>query len=367
MTRSNIRSPGEMNMPTTYDFHGLFHVWIGHGRLNETMKRELWMFEGGTGSLDLRVEEGGVAVPDMQLSYPWDTISYFFDESCFVIQTPLGRIQVTENLLRAEPETSPQMLLDQLVMNIMRKRTIARGATLVHASAVSKDGVGYLFPAWAHSGKTNVALSFLADGYDFMSDDWSFVADSGEILAYPRWLKIFDYNLRCHPFLIETVASPGKRRYLERRLAATEFADGLKPSNRFSRKLRHWISARYGIYFNLPHSIAVPGCNLAMRSSLSKACLLTVVRSDTCEIRAVSPEHLAAKVASCAHFEQGAFLRHSSAIAYAGHWDLPGSLVSEEVDLLTEAFRRARCFEISLPSRYTSSDLDHVRHLVEKA
>ncbi len=366
-TDVQTHEPGGEVLPTTYDFHNLFSVSVAHRRLNRLMKRELQVFRRETDRLDLRVEEGFVPLPDKLLFYPWDEVNYSFDDSSCVLETPSGRIQVAENLLRAEPRTSSELLLDQLVVNVMRSRIIAKGASLVHASAVSREGVGLLFPAWAHSGKTNVALSFLADGYDFMSDDWSFVTSSGEILGYPRWLKIFDYNLRCHPFLMETLNNRKSRRSLKRRLAATEFANTLDRSHGFSRRLRHLISSRYGAYFKVPHTAVMPGCEVVIRSPLSKVCLLTAVRSDTCKIRDISPERLAAKVVSCAHFEQGAFRRHSSAIAYAGQWDVQEDLVSEEIDLLTMAFRQAKCIEVMLPSIHTSKGLDQLRQLVEGA
>ncbi len=182
-------------LPATSSFHNLFSISVSHRGLDSLLKTELGMFQGEKeDAVNLHIEEGEVLLLDRSLSYPWDTISYSFDDFPFVMETPSGRIQFLNGLLRAEPEVSPKLLI-RGVTGLLRQRIIERGASLVHASVVSRNRIGYLFPAWAPSGKTNVALSFLAKGYDYMSDDWCFVSTSGDILGYPRHLSIFDHNL----------------------------------------------------------------------------------------------------------------------------------------------------------------------------
>lgn len=350
----------------TFDFHGLFSVRVGHRRLLDLVGRELEALHREMDRTDLSVEEGRVILPERLLSYPWDDATYSFDESSFVFETPSGGVAISKGFVKAEPGVSAELLLEQWIMNLMRPQIVARGSSLVHSSAVSKNGVGYLFPAWAHSGKTNVALSLLANGYDYMSDDWSFVSRTGQILAYPRWLRVFDYNLQCHPFLRKTLGGRRETRSLGRRLAATEFAYTLDRSNLVSKRLRLWLLERYGVFLKVPASTAVPGTRTVLQSRLSKACLLATTRAERPSVVRVSPEALAAKAVACSRFERIQFLRHGAALAFSGHSELE-DLAAAERAVLTEAFAKAQCMEVCLPRKPSPQDLEQVRTWVESA
>lgn len=352
-------------LPATYSFHKLFSIRVSHRGLDALLKSELGVFqEEREDAVDLRIEEGKVAPLDRTLSYPWDDVSYSFDNSSMVMETPSGRIQFLKRLLRAEPGVSAKRLL-RGVTNLLRQRIMERGASLVHASAVSRNRSGYLFPAWAHSGKTNVALNFLMSGYDYMSDDWCFVTKSGHLLGYPRHLSIFDYNIHCHPTLRETLRQHEGVGNLNGRLAVTEFAYTLRTSHHLSRRVREWLLARFGVHEEVPVSVAVPGCRIALRSPLSKACLLVMTNADAYEICEVSPENLAGKVVSCGYFERGAFRRHQAAAAFSGMSELE-DLIRAETELLTQAFASAKCVEVRLPRGYDRTVLNLIRRRLEE-
>ncbi len=346
--------------PSTYNFHGLFSVGVTHRGLDSLMRRELDVFLDDMDEVDLTVEEGEVSLPERMLS-----LNLSFSDSSFVFETSTGRIQLTDGRLRAETSVSPRSILVQWVESLMRQRITMKGVCFVHASAVSRKGTGYLFPAWSHTGKTNVAIRFLVEGYDHMADDWCFVSSTGEILGYPRWLSLYAHNFAAHPFLRTIVGTRRERLNLRRRLAVTKFARSLHGADRISEVLRHRLLDRFFVNVRIPAQRVIPGCKVALRAPLSKVCLLTTARSGETTVSDVSGNELARKVALCCN-ERNRFSGYRAAMAYAGH-DVMGDLISEETNLLGRAFETAKCVEVTLPQRANSGDLDHVQRLLEEA
>ncbi len=304
-----------------------------------------------------------MSAPERMLSYRTDELNYSFDDSAFVLETPQGNVRLRQDSILAEGRVSPDFLLDLLLTLYVRPQAITMQTVLVHSSAVSRDGLGLLFPAWAHTGKTNLALSFLMDGFEYMSDDWSFVSSSGELLGLPRWLALFDYNLRCHPQLTEAFSVRTGRDNLKRNLSVVGFAEGLDASHRAPRMVREWLTNRYMVYSRMPVSEAIPSCKTTLRTRLSRVCFLTATRSKDYSIVEASPELLANKVVSCGNFERSTLRRHESAWAFSESRIVP-DLASEEVHCLTRAFARARCLELRLPRTYTAADFARVREAV---
>lgn len=361
MRNSEPDTAAEVDSLLTYNFHDLFSVSVAHRRLGSLMRDELSLFRDTVDEVDLKVEEGVVSLPDKMLSSDLG-----FGDSHFVFETPSGKVQFADGLLRAEPRVSAQELLVQWVENLMGREIPNRGACLVHASAVSRDGVGYLFPAWAHTGKTNLALGFLLRGYDYMADDWCFVSSSGDLLSYPRWVNLFAYNFDANPGLMLTVGNLREFRAFKRQLAATRFARSLDESSRVSRSVRRRLLDHYFANVRVPVDRAIPGCSTALRAHLSKVCLLTTSRSGEISVSDIPSSEVVKKVALCAYYERTQFYRREAALAYAGGRDADGVLTGTETDVLGSAFETARCVEVTLPRRPNPQNIDDIKRSLEE-
>ena len=58
---------------------------------------------------------------------------------------------------------------------------------VIHASAVSRDGVAVVFPAEANSGKSTLATLLVEAGFDYLTDEATAIdLDTGEVVAYPK-------------------------------------------------------------------------------------------------------------------------------------------------------------------------------------
>jgi hypothetical protein len=314
------------------------------------------------GPVDLVVQEGHVDNADRLLSE-----TYSFGNGSFVLGTESGRIRLTEGLIVGDPGLSPEEFYAHWVEGVLFFRMLAQGVFLAHSSAVCRGGTGILFPAWAHTGKTNVALELVSNGYEYMADDWCLVSSSGELLGYPRWLRLFSYNFEAHPQLKTAVGGPRERRRLARQLAMVRLAHSLNPKARLSANVRDQLESRYFVYVRAPIQQVIPGSREGLRAPLTKACLLSTTRSRGVSIAPIAPEELARRVALTAMYERNRFNLDRVAKAYAGMPDGPIDFAQAGEVVLRQAFGHAKCFELQMPTSPSKDELRRIRALVESA
>ncbi len=85
----------------------------------------------------------------------------------------------------------------QVLEPVMYLSFLNQGILFMHSAGVSKDGQGYVFPAYGGTGKTTTSLSLMNQGYDFLGDDLLIVdPDKGKVFPYPRPLHVFTYNVQ---------------------------------------------------------------------------------------------------------------------------------------------------------------------------
>lgn len=79
----------------------------------------------------------------------------------------------------------------------MRKRYAELGRGLIHASGVTVDGSTLVFPAWRHTGKTNLMLNLLQEyGGSYLSDDRLWIHDDGQVSGYNLPVNMMPYNVK---------------------------------------------------------------------------------------------------------------------------------------------------------------------------
>ena len=66
---------------------------------------------------------------------------------------------------------APRYIFTDLLLAPFMEMLKHRGFYGLHASALTKDGTGYLFPGGAGSGKTTVALNLVKQGFQYLADD----------------------------------------------------------------------------------------------------------------------------------------------------------------------------------------------------
>jgi hypothetical protein len=86
--------------------------------------------------------------------------------------------------------TIPGHVIDFLI----HLKLLEKGYPIIHASAVSKNGVSFAFASRGGGGKTTVALELAQNGFNLLGDNFVLI-HKGKIYAFPTSLSIFTYNL----------------------------------------------------------------------------------------------------------------------------------------------------------------------------
>jgi hypothetical protein len=78
------------------------------------------------------------------------------------------------------------------------------GLYTIHATALEKDGCGFLMPGQSGQGKTTCCISLLRSGYRFLADDHPFVRETDgqlELLSFPEKIDVTDTTIAFFPEL----------------------------------------------------------------------------------------------------------------------------------------------------------------------
>lgn len=79
---------------------------------------------------------------------------------------------------------------------IVNQTALAKGLLPLHASAFNYEGVGVLATGWAKGGKTETLLAFMANGADYVGDEWVYLDAGGKrMLGIPEPIRIWDWHL----------------------------------------------------------------------------------------------------------------------------------------------------------------------------
>jgi hypothetical protein len=162
------------------------------------------------------------------------------------------------------------------IESVLHLCAFTKGAIPLHASAFQQDGEGVLVAAFPHGGKTSLLLAALAEGANFISDDWLYLKN-GAILGLPIPLSIRSWQVQQLP----KIKTQAEQRLM--RLAAW--------LSRSVPKLSAWFDKRAGL--------RVSAKKLFPQATMSKAkasifCLSIVYESEDVCIEAVSQERFLA-------------------------------------------------------------------------
>lgn len=82
-----------------------------------------------------------------------------------------------------------RQMLSRLARLIFIIKLVRRGFAVCHATALSQGDRAHLFLGYSGTGKSTIAASLIASGYDFLADDFAIVNGGGDVYCYPDWQK----------------------------------------------------------------------------------------------------------------------------------------------------------------------------------
>lgn len=83
-----------------------------------------------------------------------------------------------------------------LLIAIINLTALGKGALPVHASALRHEGKGVLVTGWSQGGKTETLLGFLANGAEYIGDEWIYLTgDGNRMCGIPEPIRVRDWYL----------------------------------------------------------------------------------------------------------------------------------------------------------------------------
>jgi len=107
------------------------------------------------------------------------------------------------------------------LLAIINMTMLAKGVLPLHASAYVRDGVGVLVMGWAKGGKTELLLSQMEAGADYVGDEWVYVDPSRELFGVPEPIRLWRWHLQQLPGLAAKASRSAHLRMSGASLAAT--------------------------------------------------------------------------------------------------------------------------------------------------
>jgi hypothetical protein len=87
-----------------------------------------------------------------------------------------------------------------LLIPIVNLTALARGYLPLHAAAFVHSGVGVLATGWSKGGKTETLLAAMANGADYVGDEWVYLAPGGsEMFGIPEPIRVWSWHLDSLP------------------------------------------------------------------------------------------------------------------------------------------------------------------------
>jgi hypothetical protein len=139
----------------------------------------------------------------------------------------LADMRNTELTFKASPRISAGFFLPNVLLPLAHLALLRQHGSMIHAAAVSRDGVAVVLAAWGGTGKTSTLIHLLRDhGLTFIADDLAMVLPGARVRQLGRTINVLDYNVARYPELARHFSLPARGARLARRVLLSVAAGG---------------------------------------------------------------------------------------------------------------------------------------------
>jgi hypothetical protein len=340
--------------------------------LKETIEKEFGFFKTNTNKeTDLQIEFAhDIPKPTIKI-FPYYGIlnSLFY---LYINGVPLvipfydypNRIIVDERLL-------PESLIDDVIEPLILLGLIPKGHTFLHASAVEKNGEALVFSAWPHTGKTNSLIYFMKNSnekWSFLANEYCLISNKGEVLPYPRLIRIFGYNIDEYPELLDEIYSNAPLRKVRYKMKHAfenmilRRTPKIEPSNKLE----------YILYYGLELLKNFVGTeitckpedlqwNIGKKSMLTKLFLMIKYTGNKLKMRRIRDKKgLSLKLAANVLWEKEFIRTHYLAYLFAAP-SYKNQVIEDylrlQQEIIHNALQAVECYEIMLPQNASHNSM----------
>ena len=97
------------------------------------------------------------------------------------------------------------MLISSILEPLLYFTLPALDHTLIHAAGLVHNNKGILIIGHSNVGKTSLALEMVMNGYSFLGDDLTILSNKGEILSFPKPVKLEGHNITERPEILSRI------------------------------------------------------------------------------------------------------------------------------------------------------------------
>ncbi len=109
------------------------------------------------------------------------------------------------HLAKSKEERWTNMIITAVLEPLLYFTLPALGCTFVHGAGLARDGKGVLVIGHSGVGKTSLALEMVSDGYSFFGDDLVILSREGEMLSFPKRIKLEGWNITERPEVLSKI------------------------------------------------------------------------------------------------------------------------------------------------------------------
>ena len=115
------------------------------------------------------------------------------------------KAETIPHIAKNKEERWAGMLLSSVVEPVMYFSLPSMEHTFIHAAGLAHDDKGLLIIGHSNVGKTSLALEMVMDGYSFLGDDLTILSGKGEILSFPKPVKLEGHNITERPEILSKI------------------------------------------------------------------------------------------------------------------------------------------------------------------
>lgn len=109
------------------------------------------------------------------------------------------------HIAKNKEERWASMLISSVLHPILYFTLSTLSHTFVHAAGLARDDKGILIIGHSNVGKTSLALEMVMNGYSFLGDDLVILSNKGEILSFPKPVKLEGHNITERPEVLRRI------------------------------------------------------------------------------------------------------------------------------------------------------------------
>ena len=112
---------------------------------------------------------------------------------------------IIPHIAKNKEERWASMLISSVLEPLLYFTLPALDHTFVHAAGLVHDDKGLLIIGHSNVGKTSLALEMVMNGYSFLGDDLTILSSKGEILSFPKPVKLEGHNIPERPEILSRI------------------------------------------------------------------------------------------------------------------------------------------------------------------